>query len=131
MKARYWPCRGVNPAVTVSGAGLRDTWASLCGETRGRVHESPSEGPAERARLGTIPMSDEAQDVLRERGHALEAAVAQKTSLKDAEPDLDLIDPGGMQRRVDEAKAISVLPVESRPAGVASVVVQVEVVPDD
>ncbi len=36
-----------------------------------------------------------------------------------------------MQRRVDEAKAMSVLPVESRPAGVASVVVQVEVVPDD
>ncbi len=76
-------------------------------------------------------MSNEAEDVLRKRGHALEAAVAQNTALKNAEPDLDLIDPGGMQRRVDEAKAMSVLLVEPRPAGVASVVVQVEVVPDD
>src|SRR5579864_17764 len=131
MKARYWPCRGVNLAVIVPPAGLRDTLASLGGEARGGVHESPGEGPTEGARLGTIPVSDEAEDVLRERGHALEAAVAQNTALKDAEPDFDLIDPGGMQRRVDEAKAMPVLPVEPRPAGVASVVVQVEVVPDD
>lgn len=76
-------------------------------------------------------MPDEAEDVPRERGHALEAPVAQNTALKDAEPDLDLVDPGGMQRGVNEAKAMSVLPVESRPASLASVVVQVEVVPDD
>src|SRR5271169_5051575 len=107
MKARYWPCRGVCPAVAVSPAGLRGTLASLCGAAGGRVHESPGEGPAEGARLSAIPMPDEAQDVMRERGHALEAAVAQNAALKDAEPDLDLIDPGGMQRRVDEAKAMS------------------------
>src|SRR6516225_4374321 len=131
MKARYWPCRGVYLAVAVSPARLRATLASLCGEAHGRVHESPSEGPAEGTRLGTIPMPDEAHDVVRERGNALEAAIAQNTALKDAEPDLDLIDPRGMQRRVDEAKAMSVFLVEPRPAGVASVVVQVEVVPDD
>src|SRR5580700_7851081 len=51
MKARYWPCRGVNPAVGMSAVGLRDTSASLCGEARGGVHESPCEGPAEGARL--------------------------------------------------------------------------------
>lgn len=33
--------------------------ASLCGNASGRVHESPREGPAEGARLDTIPMSDE------------------------------------------------------------------------
>jgi hypothetical protein len=104
---------------------------SLCGDASGCVDESPSEGPAEGARLGTIPMSDEAEDVLSERCHALETAVAQDTALKDAEPDLDLIDPGGMQRRVDKAEAMSMLLVEPRPTSVASVVVQVEVVPND
>lgn len=102
MKARYWPCRGVYACATESAgdfpAGLRDTLASLCGEACGRVDESPCEGPAERTGLGTIPMLDEAEDVLRERGDALEAAVAQNAPLKDAEPDLDWIDPGGMLR---------------------------------
>lgn len=68
---------------------------------------------------------------MRKRGHAFEAAVAQNAALKDTEPDLDLIDPGGMQRRVDEAKARSVRLIEPRPAGVAPVVVQIEIVPDD
>jgi hypothetical protein len=131
MKARYWPCKGVYPAVAASSASLRTTSASLCGDASGRVHESPREGPAEGVRLGAIPMADEAEDVPSERGHALEAAVAQDAALKDAEPDLDLVDPRGMQRRVDEAEAISVLLVEPRPASVTSVVVQVEVVPDD
>jgi len=131
MKAKYWPCNGVYRAVAVSSASLRDTSASLCGKASGRVHESPSKGPAKGARLDTIPMADEAEDFLSERCHALEAAVAQDTALKDAEPDLDLIDPGGMQRRVDKAEAMSMLLVEPRPASVASVVVQVEVVPYD
>src|SRR5580700_181980 len=130
MKARYWPCKGVYP-VGMSAVGFRNTSVSLCGEARRGVHESPCEGPAEGARLGTVPVSDETEDIASERGDALEAAVAQDTALKDAEPDLDLIDPRGMQRRVDEAEAMSVLLVEPRPACVASVVVQVEVVPDD
>src|SRR5687768_540883 len=106
MKARYWPCRGVYPAsVTVAPAGLRGTAASLRDEAHGRVDESAREGPAEGARLGAIPMPDEAEDVMSKRSHALEAAVAQHTTLKDAEPDLDLVNPRRVQRRVDEAKA--------------------------
>src|SRR5579863_7613978 len=123
MKAKYWPCKGVYRAVAVSSASLRDTSASLGGEASGRVHESPSEGPAKGARLDTVPIADKAEDVLSERCHALEAAIAQDTALKDAEPDLDLIDPGGMQRRVDKAEAMSMVLVEPRPASVASVVV--------
>jgi hypothetical protein len=131
MKAKYWPCRGVYPAEAVSAAGLRATLASLCGEARGRVHESSGEGPPKGTRLGTVPVPDEAEDVVSERRHALEAAVAQDTALKDAEPGLDLIDPRGVQRGVDEAEATPVLLVEPRPASIAAVVVQVEVVPDD
>ncbi len=89
---------------------------SLCRDASGCVHESAGEGPAKGARLGTIPMPDEAQDVVSEPCHALEAAVAQDAALKDAEPDLDLVDPGSMQRGVDKAEAVPVLPVEPRPA---------------
>src|SRR5579883_1531373 len=131
MKAKYWPCRGVYSAEAVSAAGLRATLASLCGEAHGRVHESSGEGPPKGTRLGTVPVADEAEDVMSERRQALEAAVAQDTALKDAEPDLDLVDPGGMQRGVDEAEATSVVLVEPRPPSVTAVVVQVEVVPDD
>src|SRR5580700_10849422 len=112
MKARYWPCRGVYPAVVRSGADLRATQVSLCGEARRRVHESPGEGPAEGARLSTVPVSDEAEDVASERWHALEAAVAKDAALQDAEPDLDLVNPGCMQRSVDEAEAMPVLLIE-------------------
>jgi hypothetical protein len=100
---------------------LRHRVGSLRGEASGRVDESTSEGPAEGSGLGAIPMADEAQDIVSERRHALEAAIAQDPSLQDAEPDLDLVDPGGVQRRVDEAEATSVLSVEPCPASVASV----------
>lgn len=64
--------QGVNPAVIEPPAGLRDTRASLGSEARGGVHESPGEGPAEGARLGTIQCRTKPRTVLRERGHALE-----------------------------------------------------------
>src|SRR5579872_648154 len=130
MKARYWPWRGV-PAVPTGPASLCDTSASLCGERSGSVRESPGERPAEGVGLDTVPMSDEAEDIVTEGRHALEAAVTQDAPLQDAEPNLDLVDPGGMQRSVDKVEPVAVLLVEPRPAGVAAVVVQVEVVPDD
>src|SRR5579872_4083151 len=130
MKARYWPWRGV-PAVPTGPASLCDTSASLCGERSGSVRESPGERPAEGVGLDTVPMSDEAEDIVTEGRHALEAAVTQDAPLQDAEPNLDLVDPGGMQRSVDKVQPVAVLLVEPRPAGVAAVVVQVEVVPDD
>src|SRR5579864_7026874 len=107
MKAKYWPCRGVYAAV--DGAGWCDTWASLGGEASGSVDESPGEGPAEGARLGTVPVSNEAEHIMSESSHALEAAVAQDAALKNAEPDLDLVDPRGVQRRVDKSEAVPVL----------------------
>ena len=131
MNARYWPCKGVYAVEAVSSASLRATSLSLCGDANGRVHESAGEGPTEGACLGAIPVSDEPEYVSGERWHALEAAVAKDTALKDAEPDLDLVDPGRMQRGVDEAEAMPVFSIEPRPARVAPLVVQVEVVPDD
>ena len=105
--------------------------SSLRGEPQGRVDESAGEGPAERASLGAIPMPNEADHVAGQCRDAFEAAVAQDAALQDAEPDLDLIDPGSVQRRVHETKTIAVLLVEPRPASVGPVVVHVEVVPDD
>lgn len=85
MKAKYWPCRGVQAAV--DGAGLRDTRASLCGEGGGSVDESPGEGPAEGVGLRAVPVSNEAEHVVSEGRHTLETAVAQDAALKDAEPE--------------------------------------------
>src|SRR6187402_3114485 len=129
MKARYCACRGVLAAFGSAG-GLRATRASLGGASRRRVHESPGERPTERTCLRAVPVPDEPDDVLRESRHTVEAAVAQDATLKDAKPDLDLVDPGRMQRRVDEAESTTVFSIEPRPPPVASVVVHVEIVPD-
>jgi hypothetical protein len=112
MKARYWPCRGVGPATTSGSAALRDTSVSLRGDGSASVDESPGESPAEGARLATVPVPDETEDVVSEGRHALEAAVAQDASLQDAEPDLNLVDPRRMQRGVDKVEAVTVLLVE-------------------
>src|SRR5579871_6427761 len=125
MKARYWPCSGVYEFDSGAVASLRGTPPSLRGGSSRHIHESPREGPTEGPRFGPIPMADEAEDIPSERWDALEAAVAEDPALEDAEPDLDLVDPRGMQRRVDEAEAMPVLAVEARPARVAPVVLQV------
>ena len=93
MNARYWPCSGVYPSVVVVPVGLRGTARSLRVDMHGTIDESAGEGPSEGARLGPVPVPDEAEDIVCEGGHAFEAAVAEHTALKNAEPDLDLVDP--------------------------------------
>jgi len=87
----------------------------------------PAKVQREGAGLVTVPMADEAEHVVRERLYALEAAVAQDAALKDAEPNLDLVNPRSVQRRVDEAKPATVLFVEASPAIVAPFAMQIEV----
>jgi hypothetical protein len=100
------------------------------GKTRG-LNEVAGELPAERMGLISIPVADETNDRGFERLRVVEAAVAQDPALQDGEPDFDLVEPRGMQRRVNEAEAAAVPSVELAPPAVPPVVVDVEVVPDD
>src|SRR2546426_2694460 len=84
------------------------------------------ERPAKRP-SGDIPEADEAEDRTAQLGNAGEAAVLEDAALEDREPDLDLVDPGGVNRSVHEMKAAPVPAVEARPATIASVVVDIEV----
>ena len=95
------------------------------------VDEPAREGPAKGMGFARVPMPDEAQYVACERRQVFEAAVAQQAALQDAEPDLDLVDPRSVQGGVHEAEAVLVLLVEARPAMIATLAVQVEIVPDD
>src|ERR1700674_1044990 len=88
------------------------------------------ERPAKRS-SGEVPEADEAKDRAAQLANAIEAAVLEHAALEDREPDLDLVDPGRVNRRVHEMKAAAVPAVEARPAAVAAVVVDVEIVPDD
>ena len=89
------------------------------------VREATAECPAERVRLEEVPVLDEAQDPLAQLGDVVELAVTEQPSLKDAKPDLDLVDPRRVQRRVDEVKASAVSAGELLPL---LAVVDVEVV---
>ncbi len=90
-----------------SGGARRSGLARHSGESTrrgaGSVDESPGERPGEGTRLGTVPVLDEAENIVSQGSDTLEAAVAEDAALKNAEPDLDLVDPGGVKRRVDGA----------------------------
>jgi hypothetical protein len=76
-------------------------------------------------------MIDEAQGRGVELLETVEDAVSKHAPLDEAEKQLDLIDPRRVDRRVVEVKPTSVPTVELRPPTVISVVVDVQVVPDD
>jgi hypothetical protein len=94
------------------------------------MNKVAGELPAERMRFVAVPVIDEASDCGFELQRVLEAAVAQDSSVKDGEPDLDLVEPGGVQRRVDECEALAVPGIELAPPTDLPVMVDVEVVPD-
>ena len=71
--------------------------ANLRGDGRRWVDESPGEGPAKGMRLVPVPVTDETEHVAGDVLETLEAAVAKDAALKNAEPDLDLIDPGSVR----------------------------------
>lgn len=81
-------------------------------------------------RFVPVPVIDEAIDGGFELLRVLEAAVAQNPAMKDGEPDLNLVEPGGVQWCVNEREALAVPGVELAPPAILPVVVNVEVVPD-
>lgn len=80
--------------------------------------------------LVLIPVVDEAAHPAGLDLGRREIAVLEDAALKDREPDLDLVHPGRMLRRVHEVEAATVAPVEARPALVGAIIMDIEVVPD-
>lgn len=102
----------------------------LCGASVS-LRESTVERPVERACFESVPMRDERLDdscELRTRG---KTRVSEHSALEDREPELDLIDPRGVNRRVEKFKPTAVALVEPHPSLVAAVVMDVEIVPDN
>lgn len=84
--------------------------------------------PLERARRGVAP-GDEGLGALEQvRGRGM-AGVAKYVARVDAEEQLDLVDPAGMQRREVHDEAPAVTGIELIPHGVRAM--RVQVVPDD
>ena len=81
--------------------------------------------------LEEVPVPDESLHGLLGAAQGVERAVANDPALEDREPELDLIHPGGMLRRVDELEAVPMTAIELRPPMVLAFMVDVEVVPDD
>jgi hypothetical protein len=106
-------------------------WHSSGGESNwSGLDEFAGEFPIERVGLETIPVTNEGQHLGAQIRDALERAVAQQTALQDREPDLDLVDPGGVQGRVDEDETTAMMAAELGPAAIVAVVMNVEIVPD-
>src|SRR5690606_38667041 len=85
--------------------------------------------PAKRMPLPAVPVLDETLNALGLRGRRGEVAVLEHAAVKDRKPDLDLVHPRRVLRRVHEAKSTTMPRVELLPAVVLPVVVDVEVVP--
>jgi hypothetical protein len=77
--------------------------------------------------LESVPVIHKSEQGGFELFRTAEAAVAQDPPLEEAKPNLDLIDPGGVQRGVDEVKPSPVPLVGDLPP---LAVMDVEVVPD-
>ena len=94
------------------------------------LREVAGERPAERA-SGEIPEADEAEDRHAKCRYPGEASVLENPTMEDGKPDLDLVDPRGVNRGVDEMKAPSMPAIETGPAAIVTLAVDIEIVPDD
>jgi hypothetical protein len=95
------------------------------------LNEIARELPAERVCFVLIPVTNEPKHGGLDVSCTIKAAISQNAPLEDGEPNLDLIQPRCMQRRVHEIEATAVSSVESAPPVVLALLVNVEVVPDD
>jgi hypothetical protein len=95
--------------------------------TTAMLLEPAAESPAERVRLVCVPVADEPAQRTRESLEVGEVAVRQHAPMQDPEPDLDLVHPRRVERRVDEVEPSSMLLAQALPRLAA---VDVEVVPD-
>ena len=86
------------------------------------------EGPPEWMGFHGIPVVDEAEHAIGEVISRGEDPIPEHAPMEDPKPDLDLVDPRGMNRSMDEVEAASVPFVELFPP---LTMVDVEVVPDN
>lgn len=93
--------------------------------------EVTSECPLEGFGFVMAVVFDERQDPLTKLRLTREAAMLDKTPDEDREPDLDLVEPGRVFGGVYKLEAAAMTFVEKGPAVVASVVVNIEVIPDN
>src|SRR5271154_3441645 len=69
-------------------------------------------GPPKGVQLPSIPVSYEAEDLLPHGCDGGEVSVSDDATLQDREPDLHLVHPRGVLRRVPEMKASIVATIE-------------------
>lgn len=77
-----------------------------------------------------VPLVDEAVCRLFDSGYCRETSVLQRYPFQDREPDLDLVAPRRMGRRMEEHEPTCVALVELRPAGLLAVVMDIEIIQD-
>ena len=81
--------------------------------------------------LVSVPVLNEVKQGNFELRDRVEHTVAEHALLHNAEKNLDLVNPGSMERRVDKAESVAVTTIESSPASGFAVVMNIEVIPDD
>ena len=87
--------------------------------------------PTERMTFPTIPALDKSLDTIHQRLGGRKATTAKDVSLQDRKENLDLIDPGRMDRRVVKHEDAVLCGIELRLTLVFAVIVDIEVIPDD
>jgi hypothetical protein len=98
-----------------------------CSSAERRASEFPLEGLG----VDAVVPPNEPEDAPLQLFARPEAASANHPSLKNAEPDFDLIHPRGVQGRVHKVEAVAVASIERGPSSARAIAVDVEVVPDD
>jgi len=63
-------------------------------------------GPSKRLAEDIVEIVDEIQDSPAQVGNRVEAGAFEHSAREDREPDLDLVKPGAMSWRIDEANAV-------------------------
>lgn len=86
-----------------------------------------SEGPVPGVSFKGVPVFDKSEESRFKLFQAPEARVPEDAALKNAKPDLDLVDPGRVDRCVDEVESTAMPVVEGLPS---IAMMDVEVVPD-
>ena len=89
-----------------------------------------SEGPVEGMGLFSVPVVDVAKRAFDDLGDVGEASVPKYSSLQDGEPELHLVHPGRVLRRVDECEPVPMPFVEGGPSSGLDIVVDVQVIPE-
>src|SRR3954470_5063933 len=106
----------------------KPTRRSGCVRLREGLPPVSTKSPSKRVRLDVVPMGDECLNAFLKLGQRTERAVPEHPTGENAEPDLDLVYPRRVQRRVNEPEAVAMPLIEFLPTSTG---VDVEIVPDN